>query len=94
MIAGRPTNLWLGLTTAIVGAVQVTAVALHVDPTLVASLGGAWGLVIGAAVLLVAGQPPTVNAGDPIRIASANGAPPTTVAAPAPRVGDTERRTP
>jgi len=75
MIAGRPTNLWLGLATAVVGAVQLTAVALGVDGTLAATLGGAWGAVIGAAILVIAGQPPTLAAGDKYRTVTPSGVP-------------------
>lgn len=75
MIAGRPTNLWLGLSTAIVGAISVSAVVLGADPTVVATLGGAWGGVIGAAIALVANQPPTLAPGDPYKIATPSGEP-------------------
>lgn len=78
MIAGRPTNLWLGLTTAIVGAVTVTAVVLGADPTVVATLAGAWGGVIGAVIALVSGQPPTLNPGDTFKIQTPAGQPNTT----------------
>lgn len=84
MIAGRPTNLWLGLTTALVGAASVTAVVLGADPTIVATLGGAWGGVIGAAIALVANQPPTLLPGDSYSIQTPKGQPDyeATVAAP------------
>lgn len=78
MIAGRPTNLWLGLTTATVGALSVTAVVLGADPTVVAMLGGAWGGVIGAAIALVANQPVTLNPGDSFQIRTPGGQPNTT----------------
>jgi hypothetical protein len=78
MIAGRPTNLWLGLTTAIIGALQVSAVALGADGAIVASLGGAWGLVAGAVILVIAGQPPTLKPGDTYKTPSPNGQPATT----------------
>src|SRR6185295_13876894 len=48
MIFGRPVNLWLGLATAIQGAVAVTAVALGADAAIVATISGAWGAVFGA----------------------------------------------
>jgi hypothetical protein len=68
MIFGRPTNLWLGLLTAIQGAMAVTFVALGADPTIVATIGGAWAGAFGAVILVVAGQPPTVNEGDTINV--------------------------
>lgn len=64
MIAGRPTNLWLGLTTAISGAVAASLIALGADPTIVGTLAGVWQGVLGAAILLIANQPPTLNPGD------------------------------
>lgn len=84
MILGRPTNLWLGLATAIVGAVEVTAVAVGADPTLVATVGGAWGAVVGSIILVVANQPPTLSAGDTYNVQTPAGQPnyQTTVAAP------------
>ncbi len=75
MIFGRPTNLWLGLTTAIVGAISVTAVALGADPTIVATISGAWGGVVGAIILVVANQPPTLNPGDTFTVKTAGDQP-------------------
>lgn len=75
MIFGRPVNLWLGLSTAVVGAVSVSAVVLGADPTVVATLGGAWGGVIGAAIALVANQPPTLSPGDTFTVKTAGDAP-------------------
>ncbi|HLQ47553.1 MAG TPA: hypothetical protein VK233_01175 [Candidatus Dormibacteraeota bacterium] len=84
MIAGRPTNLWLGLATAIQGAVAVSAVALGADPAIVATISGAWGAVFGAIILVVAGQPPTLNPGDKFNVTTPAGQPTavTTVATP------------
>lgn len=84
MIAGRPTNLWLGLATAIVGAISVSAVALGADPAIVATLSGAWGGVVGAVILVVANQPPTLSPGDTFTVKTAAGQPDytTTVAHP------------
>lgn len=84
MIAGRPTNLWLGLATAIVGALSISAVALGADPAVVASLSGAWGGVVGAVILVVANQAPTVNPGDTINVTTPAGQPTyqTTIAQP------------
>ncbi len=84
MIFGRPTNLWLGLATAIVGALSVSAVALGADPAIVATLSGAWGGVVGAIILVVANQPPTLKVDDTYTIATPKGQPnyTATVAAP------------
>jgi hypothetical protein len=75
VIAGRPTNLWLGLATSIVGFATVVAVAAGVDPTLVANVAGAGSGVLGAAILLIANQPPTVLEGSKINISTPNGDP-------------------
>jgi hypothetical protein len=75
MILGRPTNLWLGVVTALTGAVTVTAVALGLDPTIVATVAGAFGGVLGAIIALVAGQPPTVAAGGAIAVQTPAGEP-------------------
>lgn len=80
MIAGRPTNLWLGLTTAISGAVVATLIALGFDPSVVGTLGGVWSGVLGAAILLIANQPPTVNTGDKINVITPAGEPNKTIA--------------
>lgn len=64
MIFGKPTNLWLGLMTAVVGAVEITLIAFGFDPTIVATVGGAWGAVGGALIVLVASRPPTLAPGD------------------------------
>ncbi len=78
MIFGRPVNLWLGLTTSIIGAISVTAVVLGADPTIVATVSGAWGGVVGAIILVVANQPPTLSPGDTFKIATPAGQPNTT----------------
>jgi hypothetical protein len=78
MIAGRPTNLWLGLTTAISGAVAVTLISLGFDAAIVGTLAGAWSGVLGAAILLIANQPPTMQAGDTFKIQQPAGTPNTT----------------
>lgn len=84
MIRGRPTNLWLGLTTALSGAVAATLIALGFDAVVVGTLGGVWGTVLGAAILLVANQPPTLAPGDTFTIKTPAGQPnfETTVAQP------------
>lgn len=75
MILGRPTNLWLGLVTAATGFVSVTAVALGADPALVANIAGAGAGVLGALVALIAGQAPTINAGDTVKVVTPAGEP-------------------
>lgn len=76
MIAGRPTNLWLGFVTAAVGLVSVTAVTVfNVDPAAVATLAGAVTGLLGALVVLIAGQPPTVTTGDTIKVITPAGQP-------------------
>jgi hypothetical protein len=85
MILGRPTNAWLGFTTALVGFVSVTAVAaFHADPTIVATIGGSATALLGALVGLVAGQPPTLNPGDKFKTTTPEGQPTyvTTVSTP------------
>lgn len=84
MIAGRPTQLWLGLTTAISGAVVASLIALGFDPVVVGTLGGVWSGVLGAVVLLVANQPPTLAPGDTFKVTTPAGTPnyETTVATP------------
>lgn len=84
MIAGRPTNLWLGLTTAISGAVVASLIALGFDPAIVGTLGGVWQGVLGAGILLIANQPPTLNPGDTFHTTTPAGQPNavTTVATP------------
>jgi hypothetical protein len=75
MIAGRPTNLWLGLTTSVSGALVATLIALGFDPVVVGTLGGVWGGVLGAAILLIANQPPTLNPGDTFKTQTPAGQP-------------------
>jgi hypothetical protein len=76
MIWGRPTNLWLGLTTAISGAVSATLIlALGFDPVIVGALAGVWQGVLGAGILLAANQPPTLNPGDTFKTRTPDGEP-------------------
>ena len=77
MIFGRPTNLWLGLVTALLGVVQVTVPTLFpsVDGTQLTVVLGAVGVFLGALITLVANQPPTLNPGDPFRVATPSGQP-------------------
>ncbi len=74
MILGRPTNLWLGFTTALVGFASVTAVAVfNVDPTLVATLAGGVTGLLGAGIALIAGGTPNVQAGDVVKVSTPKG---------------------
>jgi hypothetical protein len=85
MILGRPINLWLGFSTAVVGFVSVVAVsAFHADPIIVATVGGSATGLLGAGIGLVAGQPPTVNPGDTVHVTTPSGQPNyvTTIATP------------
>ena len=75
MIAGRPTNLWLGLATALGAAIQVTLVTLGYDAVAVATIIGAFGGVAGAAIMLIANQPPTLQPGDAYKIVTPSGTP-------------------
>lgn len=75
MIFGRPTNLWLGLATAVVGAITVSLVAFGFDPVVVATISGAWGSVVGALILLVANAGPTLAPGDTYTIQTPKGQP-------------------
>jgi hypothetical protein len=82
MIFGRASNLWLGLVTAGVGFTSVVAVTVfHLDPTAVATVAGAGTGLLGAVVALVAGQPPTVNAGDRVNVMTPSGDPNYTIKA-------------
>lgn len=84
MIWGRPVNLWLGVVTAVAGALTVSLIAAGVDPTLVANLVGAGVTVLGSVIALVAYQPPTLAPGDTYTIQTPAGQPnfETTVAKP------------
>ncbi len=80
MIFGRPTNLWLGFATTLIGFGGLVAVnVVHADPVTVATLTGGLTLLSGAAISLVAGRPPTVNEGDTINVKTPDGQPNTTL---------------
>lgn len=66
MILGRPTNLWNGLVVAAVSLVSIVVMQLlpDVDSEVVATVGAAVTLFLGAAIALVANQPPTLAPGD------------------------------
>jgi len=84
MIWGRPTNLWLGVVTAVAGFVSVMALTAGVDPVLVAQLTAGGTAVMGSVIALVAYQPPTLNPGDTFHVVTPEGQPnaTTTVAIP------------
>ena len=84
MIAGRPTNLWLGLIGAITGGVGPLLLFAGVDPVLVAAGLSAFAGIGGAFIALIANQPPTLSAGDTYHIQTPAGQPnyEATVAAP------------
>jgi len=76
MIFGRPTNLWLGLTSALSGAVAATSIlAFHTDPVVTGALAGVWQTVLGAVIALVGNQPPTLNPGDTFKTVTPAGQP-------------------
>lgn len=73
MIFGRPTNLWLGLTTAASGAIAATLIVAGFDAAAVGTIAGVWQGVLGAIILLVANQPPTLNPGDKVVVVTPPG---------------------
>lgn len=73
MIAGRPTQLWLGLITTISGAVATTLFAMGFDPAILGPIISAWTLVLGGIVTFIANQPPVVNEGDHIHVVTPPG---------------------
>jgi NAD/NADP transhydrogenase beta subunit len=75
VIRGRPTNLWLGLITALFGAIGVTLVAAGFDPTVVATLLSAYTGVAGASIALIAGGTPVVAPGTDIKVQTPSGQP-------------------
>lgn len=75
MIFGRPTNLWLGLVSALSGAVAATAIILGAPAEQVGILAGVWSAVIGACILIVAYLPPVVSPGDTVTVRTPTGEP-------------------
>jgi hypothetical protein len=74
MIFGRATNLWIGLVSALSGAVSLTAILVfNADAEVVGPLAAVWQGVLGTVVILVANQPPTVKPGDEITIQTPKG---------------------
>ena len=81
MILGRPTNLWNGLVVAAVSLVSIVVMQVlpDVDGEVVATIGAAVSLFLGATIALVANQPPTVVAGDAVKVVTPEGEPNRTV---------------
>ena len=88
MIAGRPTNLWLGLVSAIAGAVSSTLLVLGVDPAVVAALLGGYVTVAGSVIALIAYLPPTLNPGDTFHVTTPAGQPNATSTVATPPAAD------
>ena len=84
MILGRPTNAILGAFTAVFSAIVVVLGALTPPIVIPAVVVGAVGIAVGAVIGLVAGQPPTLNPGDQLKVTTPAGQPTaiTTVATP------------
>ena len=66
MILGRPTNLWLGFSTALTGFVGLVSASMHnpIDPIVLSGLT----VLLGAFIALIANSPATVNAGDTVNV--------------------------
>ncbi|HKR50532.1 MAG TPA: hypothetical protein VJT72_13345 [Pseudonocardiaceae bacterium] len=76
MILGRPTNLWTGLATAVLGVVSVFAInVLRYDPETVALITASLATLFGAVIAVVAVQPPTVNTGSSVNVTTPSGQP-------------------
>ena len=75
MLFGRPTNLWLGVVTAVVSGITFVLLTLKVDPSVVAGVGAALTGLLGAVIALVAYQPPTLLPGDQYTIQTPKGSP-------------------
>jgi protein-S-isoprenylcysteine O-methyltransferase Ste14 len=75
VILGRPTNLWNGLVVAAVSLVSIVVMQLlpDVDSEVVATIGAAITLFFGAAISLLANQPPTVTAGSTVNVVTPKG---------------------
>ena len=74
MIFGRPTNLILGAFTGVFNVVVLVANSqgsTFFTPEIVAAVN----IAAGALITLIAGQPPTVNEGDTVRISTPSGQP-------------------
>lgn len=75
MILGRPANLWTGLVTAFLALLQVVLVTVvpGIDATAVATILGSVGVFMGVLIGFIANQPPTLNEGDRLHIATPAG---------------------
>lgn len=73
MILGRPTNLWMGLVTSLVGLLSLVAIASGADPELVAQFGAAGALVLGSLITLIANGTPTVKEGSTVNVVTPEG---------------------
>jgi hypothetical protein len=54
--------------SALSGAIAATAIVLGADGETVGILAGVWSAVVGACILIIANQPPTVNSGDTVNV--------------------------
>ena len=84
MFLGRPTNIWLGAFTAVLGAVVLVLAALQPPVIIPGTVVGGLGIAFGALIGLVANQPPTLNPGQTFNVTTPAGQPNvvTTVATP------------
>jgi hypothetical protein len=75
MLFGRPTNLWNGLIVAAVsfGSIVVMQLLPDVDGEVVATIGAATTLLLGALIALLSNQAPTVNEGSTINVVTPAG---------------------
>lgn len=82
MILGRPVNLILGAITAIFNVVVVASQTIPIpslQPILNETLVPIINIAIAALITLIANQPPTVAAGDTVKVVTAAGEPNKTV---------------
>jgi hypothetical protein len=84
LIAGRPTNLWLGAVSALLGAIVVILANLVPPIIIPGAVVGAITAAVGALIAIIANQPPTLNPGDTFNVVTPAGQPNavTTVATP------------
>ena len=84
MLFGRPTNLWLGAFSGLLGAAVVILANLAPPIVIPGAVVGAITAAVGALIAVVANQPPTLNPGDTFATKTPNGTPNyvTTVATP------------
>lgn len=79
MILGRPTNLILGAFTAVFNVIVLAlgSQGTAISPELVAGVN----IAAAAIITLIAGQPPTVNQGDSVKVVTPAGEPNKTITA-------------